>query len=154
MDIGRRTLGGLAAGLVRPGALRAQPTLTAPAKPWDATLFDVTARGRTLPGIAIRLPGSGDAEGEIFSVCRICTHQGCVFGYETDYRVVGNIVDTRLVNPVLFCRCHLSVYDPAQGGRVLFGPAPRPPWRIAAREDAGALVIGAVEDGAGEYGSG
>lgn len=138
-------------GLFGASPVRAQVALAAPADTWEAVQFDASARGRTFPGIAIRLPGIA---GELFTACRICTHQGCVFGYETDYRLVSDIIGVKLSNPVLFCRCHLSVYDPAQQGRVLFGPAPRPPWRIEARQDGGTLLIGAVEGGAGEFGSG
>ena len=153
MAIGRRTLAlsGAAAGFVARPA-RASGGIAAPTKPWDATDFDYAVDGRVFPGIAIRLPGPDGAPGGLFTACRICTHQACVFGFETNYQLVGDIVGQALPNPVLFCRCHFSVYDPAQQGRVLHGPAPRPPWLFTAEEKDGALTVTSLEKGAGEVG--
>lgn len=158
MDIKRRIFGRLAGVVAGFGALslmwssRAETSPRAPVKPWDSTEFGFDVDGRNFPGIAIRLPDAAGAAGALFTACRICTHQACVFGYEADYQLVGDIVGQKLANPVLFCRCHLSVYDPMQQGRVLFGPAPRPPWLFDAHEDNGALIVSSLEKGAGEIG--
>lgn len=158
MEVKRRIFGRLAAGIASVGLLgiarpsRAGAGLCAPIKPWDITEFGFDAGGRNFPGIAIRLPDTAGTAGALFTACKICTHQACVFGYEADYHLVGDIVGQNLANPVLFCRCHLSVYDPMRQGRVLFGPAPRPPWLFDAREESGALIVSSLETGAGEVG--
>jgi len=61
---------------------------------------------------------------------KICTHAGCavsLFRYPT--------FDEAQPGPALVCPCHYSTFNPADGGRVLFGPAGRPlpqlPLRVA-----------------------
>ena len=49
----------------------------------------------------------------VFSYSAICTHQGCTVGYNA----TGKTLD---------CPCHVSRFDPANGGVVLSGPAPAP----------------------------
>ena len=61
---------------------------------------------------------------------KICTHAGCavsLFRYPT--------FDETQPGPALVCPCHYSTFNPADGGKVLFGPAGRPlpqlPLRLA-----------------------
>jgi Rieske Fe-S protein len=122
----------------------------APVKPWDKVEFTYAGEQRDFPGLAVRLPEKSG--GGLSAVCRICPHQACVFGYETDYETVAGIIGKDLENPVFFCRCHMSTFDPAHGGAVLYGPAARPPWRFTLREEGGEMIITAVEAGAGEIG--
>ena len=124
--------------------------IPSPAAPWDAVEFEFEKNGETYPGCAVRLPGKDGKVGEIISVCRICPHEKCVFGYEKNYELVGRMVGATLDNPVFFCRCHMSVYDPAQAGKVLTGPAKRAPWRFTLNERDGALMVAALEEGVGE----
>ena len=49
----------------------------------------------------------------VFAYSAICTHQGCVVAYNS----LGKTLD---------CPCHGSRFDPANGGKVLGGPAPLP----------------------------
>jgi len=49
----------------------------------------------------------------VFAYSAICTHQGCSLGYNSS----GKTLD---------CPCHGSTFDPANGGKVLGGPAPTP----------------------------
>jgi len=134
------------------------------AKTWDSQTFTFGQRSKEftfkqfqsvrIPGFVVRMP---DKDGQLdFSVVsRICPHMGCVFNYilpeqakEYNY--------TQAANPLYACPCHLSVYDPMQGqlvdgkkvmGKVVSGPAPRPPrvfeWNLRGDE----LVIMAVETG-------
>lgn len=124
--------------------------VAAPVKPWDKVEFTYAGAQRSFPGVAVRLPeksGSG-----LCAVCRICPHQGCIFGYETDYATVSDIIGVDLDHPVFFCRCHMSAFDPAEQGSVLFGPSRRPPWRFTLREEGREMVVTAIESGAGEIG--
>jgi len=49
----------------------------------------------------------------VFAYSAICTHQGCTLAYNS----LGKTLD---------CPCHGSTFDPANGGKVLGGPAPTP----------------------------
>jgi len=61
----------------------------------------------------VRLPNGGANNG-IVAYSAICTHLGCaVLG---QLNVQGNIQ----------CPCHGSIYNPADGAKVVGGPAPRP----------------------------
>lgn len=49
--------------------------------------------------------------GDFVAYSAICTHQGCVVAYKEDQ---------------FSCPCHGSVFDPANGGEVVTGPAKTP----------------------------
>jgi thiosulfate dehydrogenase [quinone] large subunit len=49
----------------------------------------------------------------VFAYSMVCTHQGCTVGYNS----ADNTLD---------CPCHGGKFDPANGGKVLGGPPPRP----------------------------
>jgi ubiquinol-cytochrome c reductase iron-sulfur subunit len=57
----------------------------------------------------------------ILAYSKICTHAGCAIAL---YR--NPLFDPPEPNHALVCPCHYSTFDPAQGGKVLFGPAGRP----------------------------
>lgn len=135
-------------GFQRASAETNAVSIAAPVHPWATVDFEYEAAGRTFPGTVVRLPET--LSGGLYAACRICPHQGCTFGYEINYQQVGDIVGVDLANPVFFCRCHLSVYDPAQDGRVISGPAPRPPWRFSIRETGDRLTVTGIEPGAGD----
>jgi ubiquinol-cytochrome c reductase iron-sulfur subunit len=100
-----------------------------------------------LPPRQLALPGDlagFDADG-IVAYSSICTHAGCAI---TMYRSPKFApVEPR---PALVCPCHYSTFDPAAGGRVLFGPAGRPLPMLPLRVDgkgflrAGGNFSGAV----------
>jgi ubiquinol-cytochrome c reductase iron-sulfur subunit len=72
---------------------------------------------------SLRLPGGRDgwAPRGILAYSKICTHAGCAISlYRTP---TFPPVEPK---PALVCPCHYSTFDPASGGRVLFGPAGRP----------------------------
>lgn len=63
----------------------------------------------------------GWAPGGILAYSKICTHAGCAVAlYRTP---LFEPVEPR---PALVCPCHYSTFEPATGGRVIFGPAGRP----------------------------
>ena len=71
---------------------------------------------------ALRLPRSrrGWAPLGILAYSKICTHAGCAVAL---YRKpTFPPVQPR---PALVCPCHYSTFDPADGGKVIFGPAGR-----------------------------
>jgi thiosulfate dehydrogenase [quinone] large subunit len=68
------------------------------------------AIGFTAPGVGaavlVRL-----ANDRVVAYSRICTHAGCLVGYDPS-------------NRILFCPCHGAEFDPAQGAAPIAGPAP------------------------------
>jgi thiosulfate dehydrogenase [quinone] large subunit len=60
------------------------------------------------PAALIRL-----SRDEVVAYSRVCTHAGCLVGYDASQQV-------------LYCPCHGAEYDPARHAEVLGGPAPRP----------------------------
>jgi Rieske Fe-S protein len=57
------------------------------------------------PALLVHLPDESWAAYEA-----VCTHKGCEVGYQLESRRLG-------------CPCHGSVFNPAQGGAVVQGPA-------------------------------
>jgi ubiquinol-cytochrome c reductase iron-sulfur subunit len=57
----------------------------------------------------------------IVAYSKICTHAGCAIAL---YR--KPLFAPAEPRPALVCPCHYSTFDPAAGGKVLFGPAGRP----------------------------
>jgi Rieske Fe-S protein len=135
-------------------------------QPWSSQTFTFGQKSKEysfkqyqsirIPGFAVRLPedqANGLPNFVVFS--RICPHMGCVFNYiEAEKATEYNY--TQAVNPLFACPCHLSVFDPLKKqsvgsqnlrGKVVSGPAPRPPryfeWNIEGEQ----LVITAVETG-------
>lgn len=67
----------------------------------------------------------------IVAFSAICTHAGCtVSGWKPK-------------EEHFLCPCHLSVYDPASGGLVVAGPAPRPLPSLPLRIDGLVLTVAA-----------
>ncbi len=60
------------------------------------------------PAVLVRL-----STRDVVAYSRVCTHAGCLVGYDTRRRL-------------LECPCHGAVYDPAHGAAVVAGPAPQP----------------------------
>ena len=67
------------------------------------------------PVVVVRL-----ASREIVAYSKVCTHAGCAIAL---YRK-PTFAETE-PKPALVCPCHYSTFDPADHGKVLFGPAGR-----------------------------
>lgn len=108
--------------LIRPGDLvpgSATPVVPV-AAPDDGNSLAVLVRLR---------PATPDAAPRVVCYSRICTHAGCPVSIYRD-------VDQHLV-----CPCHRSVFDAADGARVLRGPASQPlPELPVGLDDEGYLV--------------
>jgi rieske iron-sulfur protein len=77
--------------------------------------FDADTQGRAADGV---LAYSG-----------VCTHQGC------------DVSSWRPQEKTLLCFCHFSQFQPAQGGSVVAGPAPRGLPQLPLRSEGGRLVV-------------
>lgn len=72
------------------------------------------------------------AAGGVVGYSAICTHAGCV------------VVGWKRAEHQFLCPCHGSIYDPAAGGRVIAGPAPRPLPALPLRINDGVLTVAAA----------
>ena len=97
---------------------------------------------RRIPGYAVKLP-----DGKVVAYSRICPHLGCVFNFVKDPDEVAKHYNYRPSGPVFACPCHFSVYDIAQDGKVVSGPAPRPPYRFELKQSEGKIAIAGLEPG-------
>lgn len=123
-----------------------------------------------VPGVVIRLPykipldlawarGIGKepkvVESDIIVFSRICPHLGCIFNYVPNWKEVtagygGFVPPPPRQHALMACPCHLSIYDPAdkeEPGRVLSGPAPRPPRTFLFAIQGEKIVVTDVEPG-------
>lgn len=127
-------------------------------------------RTTAVPGVAIRLPrkvrlpwdwvpATGETpqftESDLIVFSRICPHLGCIFNYVPEWREIsagygGYVPPKERQHALMGCPCHLSIYDPAdpaQPGRVLSGPAPRPPRTFYYEIQDGRILVKRVEPG-------
>jgi ubiquinol-cytochrome c reductase iron-sulfur subunit len=89
----------------------------------DRTRLDASLLVVRLHEGDLRLPRQreGWAPHGILAFSKICTHAGCavsMFRYP--------LFSPKVPKPALVCPCHYSTFDPARGGKVIFGPAGRP----------------------------
>jgi len=66
-------------------------------------------------------------DGEFAAYSAICTHQGCIVGYDGE-------------EDTLECPCHGSIFDPEDGAEVLNGPATKPLPEIPVRVEGGEVL--------------
>jgi Rieske Fe-S protein len=109
-----------------------------------------------IPGFVVRLPEDKDGQPSFTVVSRICPHMGCVFNFLPDPAEAAAYNYPQAKNPLFACPCHLSVYDPLQTqdvngqalrGKVVSGPAPRPPRQFTFEIKGSQLIITALEAG-------
>jgi Rieske Fe-S protein len=105
-------------------------------KTWDAAEFTFRLDGEEMPGILIKL-----ADSRWYASSLICPHAKCTARYFKDVDVARDTFDVDAKNPVLGCPCHFSVFDVADGGKVIHGPAPSPPLQLAAVARDGIVVV-------------
>lgn len=97
---------------------------------------------RQIPGFIVKLP-----TGKIVAYSRICPHLGCIFNFVKDPDECLKGYNFKPEGPVFACPCHLSVYDIAQGGKVVSGPAPRPPRSFEIKEEGDTIKVVQLEAG-------
>ncbi len=105
-------------------------------EPWSSAEFTFELDGERMPGIVIRLPDGG-----WYASSLICSHMKCVVRYFSDVAMARDTFDVEAKNPVLGCPCHFSVYDVADRGKVIGGPAPAALLQLAVEARDGKLFI-------------
>jgi Rieske Fe-S protein len=111
----------------------------------------------TFPGYIIRVPDTVGQQlglkGNLYAISRICPHEGCPINlYRQRDEAPFALEVEQFPNPLLVCTCHQSIFDPAQGGKVLSGPAPRPPWTFDFVIQKGQVIIKDLEPGGEKWG--
>jgi Rieske Fe-S protein len=143
------------------------------AEPWSSRVFTYTKRFPqytpeqvrvvSIPALAIKLPWKvrfpgfkhGEEPTDIVMFSRICPHLGCIFTFVPNWREItagfgGYVPPEDRRHGLIGCPCHLSIYDPADRdvpGRVLSGPATRPPFYLIYEIRDGVIVITGAEPG-------
>jgi Rieske Fe-S protein len=125
---------------------------------------------RQIPGFVIRTN-----KNEIVAFSRICPYRGCILNFRidvTNYSCGCDFANHKDCNsgdrgcspgknkcscleellsvakaPILYCPCDWSVFDITDGGRVLRGPAGRPPRRLTVEHDGDWISITHIEAG-------
>jgi len=97
---------------------------------------------RNIPGFIVKLPN-----GEVVAYSRICPHLGCIFNFVKDPNECAKGYNYKPSGPVFACPCHLSVYDIEHGGKVVSGPAPRPPRHFDIKKEGDKYTIVSLEPG-------
>ena len=89
----------------------------------------IAAESDVAPGSAVKFKDAGSPavlvhldNGDFVAYSAVCTHQGCTVAYQGGQ---------------LACPCHGSVFDPANGGAVVAGPAPTPLPEIPVKVQGG-----------------
>lgn len=123
--------------------------------PIKLTLYDpATGRGPLAWAREInKVPKVTTSEIVVFS--RICPHLGCIFNFVENWKEIqagygGYTPSPERQHALIGCPCHLSIYDPADPkvpGRVLSGPAPRPPRTFLFEIQGENIVVTDVEPG-------
>jgi cytochrome b6-f complex iron-sulfur subunit len=92
----------------------------------------IASTSEVAPGSALKFKDSGNPaflvhldSGNFVAYSAICTHQGCTVAYQGGQ---------------LACPCHGSVFDPANGGAVVAGPAPTPLPEIPVKVQGGEVT--------------
>lgn len=126
---------------------------------WDSVEFEVPSAGvgsPAVPAVAVRLPGPiaggialdtglNVASAYLAAFSRICTHQHCIVSLNRDINAINIGFNYQTRSPALTCGCHLSVFDPQQGGRAVSGPAVQPLPRVRLEARGGQLYATGLE---------
>jgi arsenite oxidase small subunit len=65
-------------------------------------------------------------DSDIVAFSQVCQHLGCIYGFVPTGKSPDCDNTYKAASPVGYCCCHGSVFDLANGGKVLQDPAPRP----------------------------
>lgn len=92
------------------------------------------------PNIMVRLgkkaQGGVGPDGDIVAFSQICQHLGCIYGYVAPGTSPSCDATYNAPGPVGYCCCHGSVFDLANGAKVMGGPSPRPQPQVMLEFDS------------------
>jgi arsenite oxidase small subunit len=100
------------------------------------------------PSILVKLgqkaAGGVGPGGDIVAFSQLCQHLGCVYGYTRPGASPTCDSSFTASGPVGYCCCHGSVFDLANGGKVIGGPSPRPSPQVILEVDSSTGDVYAV----------
>jgi arsenite oxidase small subunit len=85
--------------------------------------------------LGVKAPGGVGPDGDIVAYSAVCQHLGCIYAYlspgaspkcDNSYKAGG---------PLGYCCCHGSIFDLANGAKVLGGPSQRPVPQVTLQVD-------------------
>jgi Rieske Fe-S protein len=101
-----------------------------------------------LKGLAFRTAVGDDRPDRFMAVCITCPHAGCEVKYVDDVSRMDSRLTGGRTDPLLFCGCHQSVFDPRASGALLGGPASRGMYQFRLRVTGAALEVTDIEEDA------
>lgn len=129
-------------------------------QPWSSVRFTYSVKIKTkdvykkdvvieesIPGIVVRLPDDlakkrgGGVKGSYDVIDLHCTHERCVSAFVADSKEARALADVEAKNPIIYCPCHRSVFDVAEGAKPIKGPAKQALWRFDFDVKGGDIVI-------------
>lgn len=97
-----------------------------------------------LAKLGAKAEGGVGPDGDIVAFSLICQHLGCIWGYIPTGSSPKCDSSYKATEAVGYCCCHGSVYDLADGAKVIAGPSPRPQPQVTLEFDASTGDIYAV----------
>ena len=92
------------------------------------------------PNILVKLgtkaTGGVGPDGDVVAFSQVCQHLGCIYGFVGAGQSPSCDDSYKASAPVGYCCCHGSVFDLANGGKVLDGPSPRPAPQVTLEFDS------------------
>lgn len=94
--------------------------------------------------LGVKAVGGVGPDGDIVAFSQVCQHLGCIYGFVPTGKSPDCDNTYKAPSPVGYCCCHGSVFDLANGGKVLSDPAPRPVPQVVLNYDTASGDIFAV----------
>lgn len=91
--------------------------------PNQAFSFNVAGEGGAQPAVLVHME-----DGSWMAYSAVCTHAGCEVAYQLKSQQFG-------------CPCHGSMFDPAEDGSVVQGPAEKPLQEIPVEASGGNVML-------------
>ncbi len=92
------------------------------------------------PNLLVKLgqPATGGVgqDSDIVAFSQICQHLGCVYAFQAPGSSPPCNSSYKATGPEGYCCCHGSIYDFAQGGKVVGGPSLRPEPQVILEVDS------------------
>lgn len=92
------------------------------------------------PNILVKLgqkaSGGVGPQGDIVAFSQICQHLGCLYAFQAPGSSPTCDPSYKAAGPEGHCCCHGSVYDFANGAKVISGPSPRPQPQVILNVDS------------------
>ncbi|HVP22551.1 MAG TPA: respiratory nitrate reductase subunit gamma [Conexivisphaerales archaeon] len=98
--------------------------------------YPLTGEPNLLVKLGQKAEGGVGPDGDIVAFSRFCQHLGCAIGFQASGSPPPCNSSYVPQGPVGYCCCHNSVFDFANGGKVLQGPSPLPVPQVKLEVDS------------------